>query len=123
MAVWLLLLVEVACSSSHGSPLRDYVTTSDGAYAWEEVFRNELAGGATLHRLDLVSQVWQGAEWRHRVDFVAPQQIENSPTQVLLVIAGDAGDDGVLAYAGLIASRIYFLSTRISIFDGTAGPD
>jgi PhoPQ-activated pathogenicity-related protein len=107
VAVWLLLAAAVACSSSDGdTPLRDYVAASDGAYAWDEVLRNELPGGATLRRLDLVSQEWQGAEWRHRVDVVAPQRIERSPTQVLLVVAGDAGDDGVLAYAGLIADRI-----------------
>lgn len=105
MAVWLVLLAGVACSSSDGSPLRDYVAASDGAYAWDEVLQNELAGGATLRRLDLVSQEWQGAEWRHRVDIVVPQHI-GRPTQVLLVVAGDAGDDGVLAYAGLIAGRI-----------------
>jgi PhoPQ-activated pathogenicity-related protein len=103
--VWLLLVAGLACSSSDGSPLRDYVADSDGAFVWDEVFRNELAGGATLRRLDLVSQVWQGAEWRHRVDIVVPRRIESIPTQVLLVVAGDAGDDGVLAYAGLIASR------------------
>jgi PhoPQ-activated pathogenicity-related protein len=63
-------------------------------------------GGATLRRLELVSQVWQSAEWRHRIDIVVPQNIENNRTEVLLVVAGDAGDDGFLAYAGLIASRI-----------------
>lgn len=67
---------------------------------------DDLVGGATLRRLELVSQVWQNAEWRHRIDIVVPQNIENDPPQVLLVVAGDAGGDGFLAYAGLIASRI-----------------
>ncbi len=100
------LLSVVACISPETFPLRDYVSAPDGAFAWEEVFRDDLVGGATLRRLELVSQVWQSAEWRHRVDVVVPQHIESNPTQVLLVVAGDAGNDGFLTYAGLIASRI-----------------
>ncbi len=100
------LLSVVACSSPETFPLRDYVSAPDGAFAWEEVFRDDLVGGATLRRLELVSQVWQSAEWRHRVDVVVPQHIESNPTQVILVVAGDAGNDGFLTYAGLIASRI-----------------
>ncbi len=100
------LLSVVACSSPETFPLRDYVSAPDGAFAWEEVFRDDLVDGATLRRLELVSQVWQSAEWRHRVDVVVPQHIESNPTQVLLVVAGDAGNDGFLTYAGLIASRI-----------------
>jgi PhoPQ-activated pathogenicity-related protein len=102
----LALLSIVACSSQETFPLRDYVSASDSAFGWEEVSGSELVGGATLRRLELVSQVWQSAEWRHRIDIVVPQKIESNPTQVLLVIAGDAGDDGFLTYAGLIASRI-----------------
>ena len=100
------LLSVVACSSPETFPLRDYVSAPDGAFTWEEVFRDDLVDGATLRRLELVSQVWQSAEWRHRVDVVVPQHIESNPTQVLLVVAGDAGNDGFLTYAGLIASRI-----------------
>jgi PhoPQ-activated pathogenicity-related protein len=106
LGVCVALLSVVACDSPETSPLRDYISAPDGAFAWEEVSRDDLVGGATLRRLELVSQVWQSAEWRHRIDVVVPQHIESNPTQVLLVVAGDAGDDGFLTYAGLIASRI-----------------
>ena len=45
------LLSVIACSSPETFPLRDYVSAPDGAFAWEEVFRDDLVGVAGLHRL------------------------------------------------------------------------
>ena len=109
-SVPLLLIVAVGtlmgCAGEAPSELDRYVAADDGAYAWEEVSRSDLPGGAAAYRLRLTSQQWRETTWRHTLYVVAPERIETHPTLVLLVVAGDSGGGDALLYGAAIAGGI-----------------
>ncbi len=109
-SIVLLVIVAVGtllgCAGDAPSELDRYVAEDDGAYAWEEVSRSDLPGGAAAYRLRLTSQRWHETTWRHTLYVVAPERIETHPTLVLLVVAGDSSGGDALLYGAAIAGGI-----------------
>ncbi|WP_435020164.1 PhoPQ-activated pathogenicity-related family protein [Tundrisphaera sp. TA3] len=79
--------------------LDDYLKRPEPAYAWEPVSTQKV-GPATLHRIKVTSQVWQGITWTHQVSIVEPADIAYPNAAALLITGGAVGDkprDGDLA--------------------------
>jgi PhoPQ-activated pathogenicity-related protein len=101
-----LLAVLVACGSDESTPLDRYVGAPDDAYGWERVGEPVTAGAATVHELSLVSQEWNGGEWRHKLRIVVPDELATSPTMVLLLIVGSGDGEEEIQLGGLFAAAI-----------------
>jgi len=54
-------------------PLSAYLAAPNPDFAWKEVSRRALAGGAQLVELQLTSQKWHGIVWRHHLLVVEPK--------------------------------------------------
>ena len=81
-----------------GSELAEMVAARDAAFRWEIRQRGEVAGCQYV-RAHLVSQKWQGVDWKHNLFVIQPAEISKDANKALLVIAGgswrsDWGDDG-----------------------------
>jgi PhoPQ-activated pathogenicity-related protein len=71
-----------------------YVQKPDAGYAWEKRYesKNNLGTVVDLH---LVSQVWQGIRWEHRLQVFVPVDAGFPETALLLVTADGGGRDDV----------------------------
>jgi PhoPQ-activated pathogenicity-related protein len=68
--------------------LQRYVTADDPVYHWEHVAQTSPQEGLVVHELRLISQVWQGVTWRHRLRIITPQASEDAPSLALLLVTG-----------------------------------
>lgn len=70
--------------------LAAYLKKPEPAYRWEKR-GEERADGGTIYDLHLVSQVWQGITWTHRVQIFRPDNIEHPHFCTLLNTGGNGG--------------------------------
>jgi PhoPQ-activated pathogenicity-related protein len=82
------LTLAVACAPVAAADLQRYVTADDPAYRWEHVARTNRQEGLVVHELRLISQVWQGVTWRHRLQIIMPQAPQDLPSLALLLVTG-----------------------------------
>jgi PhoPQ-activated pathogenicity-related protein len=68
--------------------LRRYVTADDPAYRWEHIAQRSPQEGLIAHELRLISQVWQGITWQHRLRIIVPQASQDVPSLALLLVTG-----------------------------------
>jgi PhoPQ-activated pathogenicity-related protein len=68
--------------------LRRYVTADDPAYRWEHIAQMSPQEGIVVHELRLISQVWQGITWQHRLRILTPQASTDPPSLALLLVTG-----------------------------------
>jgi PhoPQ-activated pathogenicity-related protein len=68
--------------------LQRYVTADDPAYRWEYVAQTSPQQDLVLHELRLISQVWQGITWQHRLRIITPQAPQGLPSLALLRLTG-----------------------------------
>lgn len=67
--------------------LDEYVSAADDTYAWE--LRDEFVlDSCEVLRLHLVSQTWQGIQWKHVLHLIKPPKLDTSRTDALLLIGG-----------------------------------
>jgi len=78
-----------------GNALLDYVRRPDDAFCWRVRETHRLPDGV-VYDLHLVSQVWQGIRWQHRILVHCPSELGAS-SSVLLRISGGHGDNADLA--------------------------
>jgi PhoPQ-activated pathogenicity-related protein len=85
LTAWTIVL---AWAPVAAADLRRYVTADDPAYRWEHVAQTSPQGGLAVHELRLISQVWQGITWRHRLRLIVPQALQDLPPLALLLVTG-----------------------------------
>lgn len=86
-------------------PLEDYTAAPDAAFGWQLMAHVRLPGGASLYQLAMVSQLWQGNTWQHRVNLVIPE----SPLRcrsVLLYVTGSGSGSSELELLGTLAAKL-----------------
>jgi PhoPQ-activated pathogenicity-related protein len=85
----LTALTLVMASTPIGSAeLQRYVTADDPVYRWEHVAQTSPQEGLVVHELRLISHVWQGITWQHRLRIILPQVPPDLPSLVLLLVTG-----------------------------------
>jgi PhoPQ-activated pathogenicity-related protein len=99
------IAVLAAAGSVSAQPVFDYVNRPDDAYGWEVTGERPLSSGVTMTELRLISQVWQGIKWRHRVQVLTPDGMEYPETALLLITGGTAGADD-LSLLGTVAGMM-----------------
>jgi PhoPQ-activated pathogenicity-related protein len=82
------LTIALACAPVASADLRSYVMADDPAYRWEHVAQTRPQEGLVVHELRLISQVWQGITWQHRLRLIAPQAPQDLPSLALLLVTG-----------------------------------
>jgi PhoPQ-activated pathogenicity-related protein len=68
--------------------LQRYVTADDPVYRWEHVAQTSPQEGLVVHELRLISHVWQGITWQHRLRIILPQGPADLPSLALLLVTG-----------------------------------
>jgi len=104
--IMLALLLSVAvCAPTIAQPVFDYVNAPDEAYGWEKTGQQEIGRGATLTKLSLTSQIWQGIRWTHRLQIITPHQMRH-PQAAMLIITGGAPSQQEYNYLSTVADMI-----------------
>jgi PhoPQ-activated pathogenicity-related protein len=73
--------------------LLSYVAKPDPAYKWEKRSEKQQGVFGTITDLRLVSQVWQGIAWEHRVQVFRPKQLKTPDACGLLITGGNGGPE------------------------------
>src|SRR6266567_2644588 len=81
------LISAMALSPMAAADLLSYVKTDDKAYRWEWTAHTDRVDGTTVHELRLISQVWHGITWHHRLRIITPTGIQGMPPLALLIIS------------------------------------
>jgi PhoPQ-activated pathogenicity-related protein len=85
----LTALTLVLASPPIGSAeLQRYVTADDPVYRWEYVAQTSPQEGLVVHEVRLISHVWQGITWQHRLRIILPQVPPDLPSLALLLVTG-----------------------------------
>ncbi|MGH8065545.1 MAG: PhoPQ-activated protein PqaA family protein [Candidatus Entotheonellia bacterium] len=84
-----LTIVLVYASVAAGD-LRRYVTADDPVYRWEHIASTTPQEGLVVDELRLISQLWQGITWQHRLRIITPQAPKDPPSLALLLVTGTA---------------------------------
>lgn len=81
-------VLPAATAGEPTAPLLDYIARPDAGFRWER--RSETrVNGATVVELRLVSQVWRGIPWKHRLWVARPPEVR-APGQGMLFVTGGA---------------------------------
>jgi PhoPQ-activated pathogenicity-related protein len=83
-----VLTIVLVCAPLAADDLRRYVTADDPAYRWEHVAQMSPQEGVVVHELKLISQVWQGITWEHRLRIITPQTPNDPSSLALLLVTG-----------------------------------
>ncbi len=89
--------------SEENHPLFQYVNHPDPAYSWE-IAKEEMVEGGKLISIKMVSQIWQGIKWEHKLDVVVPSKLDNGSIVGLLITGG--GDGKLISIIKLIANKV-----------------
>src|SRR6266511_4254533 len=82
------LIIAMALVPTAAADLVSYVKTDDKAYRWEWTAHTDRVDGTTVHELTLISQVWHGITWQHRLRIITPTGMQSMPPLALLIISG-----------------------------------
>lgn len=83
----------LAVSSSgwlEAAELEDYVKAPDASFAWKQTSNHTTPVG-TIHRISLVSQVWQGITWSHKLTIYEPKELTYHDSALLFITGGGTG--------------------------------
>ena len=69
-------------------PVLDYVNKPDTSFQWRLVSQQTAPTGMRTAELEMVSQTWQGIQWRHHLLICRPPEAKSTDT-FLLFITGD----------------------------------
>ena len=87
----LVLSAGFVCQAPAQASVIDYVKIPDKEYRWELKSKTETPEG-TVYDLHLVSQVWQGITWEHRLQLFRPAKLEHPEFCALLNTGGNGSD-------------------------------
>ena len=82
-----------------GGVLEDYVKKEDGALKFSVEKEFDL-GGVKVLNVRLVSQTWQGMEWKHWLSVVVPPVIDDHKKAILMVAGGRNKEEAPTAPEG-----------------------
>ena len=99
--IWRGLLVVALCRPVAADVL-SYVRQPDDAYRWQ--VGAKVLGGAV--NLDLVSQRWQGSEWKHTITVFRPQRVTQPDVAMLLITGGSYKLDSQMMLLPIAAQRL-----------------
>ena len=123
-AYWfaLLALLLVAAVIPGSADLLSYVARPEPAARWEMQNQTQNPMGA-IYDLHLVSQVWQGITWEHRLQVVRPTNVEFPDTAIILITGGGGSDAEtqmalMLATAAGMPMAILYHIPNQPLFDG-----
>jgi len=85
-----MLLFLGLCLAIQSSPLEEFANGSRNEFSWKHVETKNYKGGE-LHRLSLISQIWQGKPWSHELEIYEPHQ-RDYPGKAIFVITGNRGN-------------------------------
>ena len=100
------LLIAVALAPMAAADLISYVKADDKAYRWKWTGQTDRVEGTTVHELTLISQVWHGITWQHRLRIIMPTRMQGMPLQVLLIISDSGNGEQELREAGFMAREL-----------------
>jgi PhoPQ-activated pathogenicity-related protein len=100
------LISAMALSPMAAADLLSYVKTDDKAYRWEWTAHTDRVDGTTIHELTLISQVWHGITWHHRLRIITPTGIQGMPPLALLIVSGSGNGEQELREGGLMAREL-----------------
>ncbi|HZP83830.1 MAG TPA: PhoPQ-activated protein PqaA family protein [Chthonomonadaceae bacterium] len=86
-----LFLLAVGLTNRAGADLDAYLKRPEPAYKWEKRSETTVNGG-TVTDLHLVSQVWQGITWEHRLQIFRPAHVAHPEFCTLLNTGGNGSD-------------------------------
>jgi PhoPQ-activated pathogenicity-related protein len=104
--ILIALTIALLCAPVASADLRSYVKADDQAYRWEHLMQTDRSDGTTVHELRVISQVWQGITWQHRLRIVIPQAPQNMPSLTLLIINGSHPAEQELREAVFMARQL-----------------
>jgi PhoPQ-activated pathogenicity-related protein len=90
----LALTIAMAFTPLAAADLARYIQTDDRVYRWERLSQTDRHDGLTVYELKLISQIWQGTVWHHRLRVITPTARQQMPPLALLLISGSG--DGTL---------------------------
>jgi PhoPQ-activated pathogenicity-related protein len=104
----LLTALTLALASTPGdaAELQRYVTAADPAYRWEPIAQASSQEGLVVHELRLISQVWQGITWQHRLRIVLPQATSDLSALALILVTGTSAAEQEWREALLMAQAL-----------------
>lgn len=82
-----MLLFLGLCLAIQSSPLEEFTNGSKSEFFWKHVETQEYKGGK-LHTLSLISQIWQGKQWKHDLEIYEPKQ-QDYPGKAIFIITGN----------------------------------
>jgi PhoPQ-activated pathogenicity-related protein len=82
------LTMVLVWASLAAANLQRYVTADDPVYRWEYVAQMSPQEGLVVHEVQLISQVWQGVTWQHRLRIITPQASKDVSSLALLLVTG-----------------------------------
>ncbi len=102
--VGLSLLAGLTLLARASADLPEYVKKPEPAFAWKIDKTDKLPNG-TVYTLDLVSQTWQGIEWKHKLLVLQPNDVKPT-TSMLLINTGGNPNLGMQLIALELTKRI-----------------
>lgn len=124
MGMLLLLAAERGPTSAD---LLEYVAQPTPEFQWERRGQESTMAG-TIYDLHLVSQVWQGIRWEHRLQVFRPQQLDFPHIAVLLNTGGGGSEEEkrlgqmVANLGGATLAILYHIPNQ-PLFDGKTEDD
>lgn len=110
----IIIILAVIASMGLSTELNDYVNIPDNNFTWS--IQNESKNPSVMKiEVDMVSQVWQGITWKHKVVIFRPVACKYPNTASLFITGNYRGNNDELALASLLASRTK--STVAVLFD------
>src|SRR6266540_2149611 len=100
------LIIAMALVPTAAADLVSYVKTDDKAYRWEWTAHTDRVDGTTVHELTLISQVWHGITWQHRLRIIMPTSMQSMPPLALLIISGSGNGEPELREGGFMAHEL-----------------
>ena len=102
--------------------LFEYVNKPDDAFKWELRQTIDKPQGK-IHDLHMLSQVWQGITWQHRIQVYEPRDVKHPHILPLMITGGGPGEDDQalgLMVANMVGARIAVLYDipNQPLFDG-----
>jgi PhoPQ-activated pathogenicity-related protein len=85
----LLILGSIAGAPAARADLAGYVKRPDKAFAWK-VEKAAAHKSGNIYELSLVSQVWQGITWKHKLEIYEPNGVAPKATMLLWNTGGSA---------------------------------
>jgi PhoPQ-activated pathogenicity-related protein len=82
----------VALCAGTRADLKSFMARPEPAFKWEKT-GEETIDGVTVYDLHMVSQVWQGHTWEHKVQIFRPEKLEY-PNHCLIYNTGGNGSRG-----------------------------